>query len=85
MHAASDRGSQIGSGKRRAAALVAAFPLAGWLVLRAGATDWQMGNLAAGFVLLELVLIVNPVLMLVLETTFMVSLVRTNRIEIAAD
>jgi hypothetical protein len=59
--------------------------VAGWLVLRAGATDWQKGNLAAGFVVLELVLIVNPALMLVVETTFLVSLVRMNRIEIAAD
>ncbi len=58
--------------------------VAGWLILRAVATDWQMGNLAAGFVLLELVLIVNPTLMLVVETTFLVSLVRMNRIEIAA-
>jgi hypothetical protein len=58
--------------------------VAGWLVLRKDASDWQMGMLAAGFVFLELALIVNPALILAVETAFLVSLVRINRIEIAA-
>ena len=48
--------------------------VAGWLMLRAQPSDWQLGMLAAGVVVLELVLILNPAIILAIETGFLVSL-----------
>jgi hypothetical protein len=50
--------------------------VAGWLLLRAQPSDWQLGMLAAGVVVLELVLILNPAIILVLEMGVLVSLLR---------
>jgi alpha-1,2-mannosyltransferase len=48
--------------------------VAGWLMLRSRATEWQVGILLVGFVLLELVLVLPPVLVLVTELSLLVSL-----------
>jgi alpha-1,2-mannosyltransferase len=48
--------------------------VAGWLILRSQASDWQLGILFAGFVLLELVLVLPPVLVLITEMSLLVSL-----------
>ena len=48
--------------------------IAGWLVLRTQASDWQMGTLAFGFVLLELALVIQPALILVIETALLGSM-----------
>jgi Glycosyltransferase family 87 len=50
--------------------------VAGWLLLRAQPSDWQVGMLVTGFVVLELVLVLNPAFILVIETGFLVSLLR---------
>lgn len=50
--------------------------VAAWLVLRAQPSESLVGLLAAGFVVLELVLVLNPALTLVVETVFLVSLLR---------
>jgi hypothetical protein len=50
--------------------------VAGWLLLRAQPSDWQLGMLTAGVVVLELVLILNPAIILVLEMGVLVSLLR---------
>jgi hypothetical protein len=50
--------------------------VAGWLVLRAGPPDWQLGMLAAGVAVLELVLVLNPAFVLIIETGFLISLLR---------
>ncbi len=49
--------------------------IAGWLILRTQPSEWQVGALAAGFCLLELVLVLMPALILVVETTLLVSMV----------
>lgn len=49
--------------------------VAGWLLLRSQASDWQQGILFAGFILLELVLVLPPVLVLVTELSLLVSFV----------
>lgn len=49
--------------------------VAGWLLLRSQASDWQQGILFAGFILLELVLVLPPVLVLIAEMGLLVSFV----------
>jgi alpha-1,2-mannosyltransferase len=49
--------------------------VAGWLLLRSQASDWQQGILFAGFILLELVLVLPPVLVLITEMSLLVSFV----------
>jgi len=48
--------------------------VAGWLLLRSPATHWQLGILFTGFVLLELVLVLPPVLVLIAEMSLLVSI-----------
>jgi len=48
--------------------------IAGWLLLRSQASDWQLGILFAGFILLELVLVLPPVLVLITEVSLLVSI-----------
>jgi hypothetical protein len=48
--------------------------VAGWLLLRSQASDWQLGILFAGFILLELVLVLPPVLVLITEMSLLVSI-----------
>lgn len=52
--------------------------VAGWLLLRAQPSEWQVGMLVTGFVVLELILVLNPALILVIETGFLVSLLRSS-------
>jgi hypothetical protein len=49
--------------------------VAGWLVLRGGATRWQVGLLVLGYALLQLVLVVLAVPILLAEAALLVSLV----------
>jgi Glycosyltransferase family 87 len=49
--------------------------VAGWLVLKGGATHWQVGLLVVGYALLELVLLVLAVPILLAEAVLLVSLV----------
>ena len=55
--------------------------VAGWLLLRVQPSDWQLGMLATGIVVLELVLILNPAIILVIETGFLVSLLGSSTAE----
>ena len=48
--------------------------VAGWLVIRAGATPFQVGLMVAGYALLELALVVLAVPILLAEAVFLVSL-----------
>jgi Glycosyltransferase family 87 len=48
--------------------------VAGWLVLRAGATTWQVGLLVVGYALLEVALVVLAIPILVAEAAFLISL-----------
>ena len=48
--------------------------VAGWLVIRAGATTWQVALLVVGYALLELVLVVLAVPILVAEALLLASL-----------
>ena len=48
--------------------------VAGWLMLRSQASDWLLGILFTGFVLLELVLVLPPVLVLITEMSLLVSI-----------
>jgi hypothetical protein len=48
--------------------------VAGWLLLRSQASDWQLGILFTGFILLELVLVLPPVLVLIAEVSLLVSI-----------
>jgi hypothetical protein len=48
--------------------------VAGWLVLRAGATRWQVGLLVAGYALLQLALVVLAVPILLAEVLLLASL-----------
>jgi hypothetical protein len=48
--------------------------VAGWLMLRSQASDWQRGILFTGFILLELVLVLPPVLVLITEMGLLVSI-----------
>jgi hypothetical protein len=48
--------------------------VAGWLVLRAGATQWQVGLLVAGYALLQLALVVLAVPILLAEVLLLASL-----------
>ncbi len=47
--------------------------VAGWLLLRGRASNWQLGILLTGFVLLELVLVLPPVLVLLAEMSLLLS------------
>jgi hypothetical protein len=48
--------------------------VAGWLMLRNHASDWQMGILFTGYALLELVLVLPPVLVLIAESSLLLSI-----------
>ena len=48
--------------------------VAGWLMLRSQASDWQLGILFTGFILLELVLVLPPVLVLITEMGLLLSI-----------
>jgi alpha-1,2-mannosyltransferase len=48
--------------------------VAGWLMLRSQASDWQLGILFTGFILLELVLVLPPVLILITEMGLLLSI-----------
>ena len=48
--------------------------VAGWLLLRAGATSWQVGLLVVGYVLLELALVVLALPILLAEALLLLSL-----------
>ena len=48
--------------------------VAAWLMLRSRASDWQLGILFAGYALLELVLVLPPVLVLITESSLLVSI-----------
>ena len=48
--------------------------VAGWLVLRAGASSWQVALMVVGYALLELVLVVLAIPILLAEMLFLVSL-----------
>jgi alpha-1,2-mannosyltransferase len=50
--------------------------VAGWLVLRAGATAWQVGLLVVGYALLQLALVVLAIPILVGEGLLLLSLLR---------
>jgi len=50
--------------------------VAGWLLLHAQPSEWLVGLLATGFVVLELVLVLNPALIQVMEALFLGSLLR---------
>jgi hypothetical protein len=49
--------------------------VAGWLVLKSGATYWQVGLLVVGYALLELVLLVLALPILLAEALLLGSLV----------
>jgi hypothetical protein len=53
--------------------------VAGWLVLRSGATQWQVALLVVGYALLDLALLVLAVPILVAEALLLASLVRQSR------
>ncbi len=48
--------------------------VAGWLILRSKPSEWQVGALVVGFVLLEFCLVLPPALMLAVESLLLVSL-----------
>jgi hypothetical protein len=48
--------------------------VAGWLVLRGGATTWQIGLFVVGYALLQLALVVLAVPILLAEAAFLISL-----------
>ena len=48
--------------------------VAGWLILRSAHTQWQVGALVIGFVLVELSLVLLPALILLVESLLLVSL-----------
>lgn len=48
--------------------------VAAWLILRSKASEWQVGALVVGFVLLELSLVLLPALILSIESLLLVSL-----------
>ncbi len=48
--------------------------VAGWLILRSQPSEWQVGALVVGFVLLELSLVLLPALILAVESVLLVSL-----------
>jgi hypothetical protein len=50
--------------------------VAGWLVLRAGATAWQVGLLIVGYALLQLALVVLAIPILLAEVLLLLSLLR---------
>ena len=48
--------------------------VAGWLILRSKPSEWQVGALVVGFVLLELSLVLLPALILLVESLLLLSL-----------
>ncbi len=48
--------------------------VAAWLLLRAEPSDWRVGALVAGFAVLELVLVLQPAIILALESALLVSI-----------
>ncbi len=48
--------------------------VAGWLILRSKPSEWQVGALVVGFVLLEFCLVLPPALMLAVESLLLVTL-----------
>ena len=48
--------------------------LAGWLIVRSGATSWQVALMVAGYALLELALVVLAVPILIAEAALLISL-----------
>ncbi len=48
--------------------------VAGWLVVRAGATGWQVGLLVVGYALLQLALVVLAIPILLAEALLLVSM-----------
>jgi hypothetical protein len=48
--------------------------VAGWLILRSKPSEWQVGALVIGFVLLELSLVLLPALILSVESLLLISL-----------
>ncbi len=48
--------------------------VAGWLMLRSKPSEWQVGALVVGFVLLEFCLVLPPALMLAVESLLLVTL-----------
>jgi alpha-1,2-mannosyltransferase len=48
--------------------------VAAWLMLRSGASDWQIGIMLAGYAILELVLVLRPVLPLIVEVSLLISI-----------
>jgi len=48
--------------------------VAGWLILRSKPSEWQVGALVVGFVLLELSLVLPPALILSLESVVLISI-----------
>ena len=48
--------------------------VAGWLILRSKPSEWQVGALVVGFVLLEFCLVLPPALILAVESLVLVSL-----------
>jgi hypothetical protein len=53
--------------------------VAGWLVLRSGATHWQVGLFVVGYALLELALLVHALPILLAEALLLLSLVGQRR------
>ncbi len=49
--------------------------VAGWLVIRGGATAWQVALMVVGYALLELVLVVQAIPILLAEAAFLLSLI----------
>ena len=68
----------IREGGRRAVIMlvlaVVIYGLAGWLVLRAGATSWQIALMVVGYALLQFVIIVLAVPILIGEVLLLLSL-----------
>jgi len=58
--------------------------VAGWLVLRAGATSWQIALMVAGYALLQLVIVVLALPILAAEVLFLLSLLFQPRTRAAA-
>src|SRR5260370_1886068 len=48
--------------------------VAGWLILRSKPSEWQVGALVVGFVLLELSFVLPPSLILLVESLLLLSL-----------
>ena len=48
--------------------------VAGWLVLRGGATSWQVGLMVAGYAMLQLALVVLAIPILLAEAILLASL-----------